>query len=493
MSRIILLLNLLLILVTCSCDQVTHHRYGPIPKPNIVIILADDLGYGSVGAYGAAQNVVKTPSIDKLAGEGRIFTNAYTPSSVCSPTRYGLLTGRYDWRTGKEYGVLNVHSSLHIPPDRPTLGSLMKEAGYATAAIGKWHLGYQDTRTDYYQPLTPGPLDLGFDYHWGVPTNHGDIAGVWIENEQVFGMVDRMEDLPPVERHPEVNWNGREMLGIPAPYRTDSFEMSVLTQKAVEWIHARSERKPFFLYFAQSAIHAPHITSPEFEGTSGGGVYGDFIQELDASVGAILQALDSSGFSENTLVLFTSDNGGHPAGGREAIDAGLKINGDLRGTKLTVWEGGFKVPYILRWPGQIPAGTTSDEIISLVDTYCTLSSLLGEDLPDREMAAEDSYDVLPAWMGEEYEGPLRGGVVLTSFEGITALRKGKWKYIEGKVPDPDPNWLTGKRLEEVNEMLFDLESDPSEQQNLLTDFPDITDKMKTLLSRIRTRGYSRDQ
>ncbi len=460
--------------------------------PNIVIILADDLGYGSVGVYGAHQDVVRTPHIDRLAEEGRLFTNAYTPSSVCSPTRYGLLTGRYDWRTDMEYGVCGPKSPLHIQMDRQTLASLLKKAGYNTAAIGKWHLGYQEEKTDYYKPLSPGPLDLGFDYHWGIPTNHGDIVGAWVENDHVFGMVAKMDDLPPEQRQPENNWQGSKMLGIPAPYRTDSMEMSVITRKAVEWICDQSTDKPFFLYFPQSAIHSPHITSPVFEGTSGGGAYGDFIQELDFSVGEILKALDDCGFSENTLVLFTSDNGGHPAGGDEAIAAGLKINGDLRGTKLTIWEGGFKVPYIVRWPWQIPSGTSCDEMISLVDTYASLSALIGAELPDKKTAAEDSYNVLPAWLDQKFESPLRENMVLTSFEGITALRKGNWKYVEGHVPDPDPNWLFGPRLEEVNEMLFNLSEDPGEQHNVLNDYPEITREMKSLLSRIRTQGYSRN-
>lgn len=460
--------------------------------PNIVVILADDLGYGSVGVYGANQNVILTPSIDRLAEEGRMFTNAYTPSSVCSPTRYGLLTGRYDWRTGKLYGVEGIRSKLHISTDRPTLGTLLKNAGYNTAAIGKWHLGYQNDRTDYYKPISPGPLDLGFDYHWGVPTNHGDLTGVWIENDSVYGMVEKMEDLPPEQRQPEFSWNGKEMLGIPAPYRTDSFEMAMITQKAVDWIHAQSDKKPFFLYYAQSAIHSPHITHPDFVGSSGGGPYGDFIQELDFLVGELLEAIDSAGFRDNTLVLFTSDNGGHSSGAKEAVDAGLKINGDLRGLKLQVWEGGFKVPYIVRWPGFIPSGTRCDEMISLVDTYSTLSALLGEELPDKEVAAGDSYNVLHAWMGQEFISPLRESTVLTSHEGITSLRKGKWKYVEGYVPDPNPVWLVGSRLEEANEMLFDLSVDPGEQNSVLSEYPEIAEEMKTILSQVRSQGYSRE-
>jgi arylsulfatase A len=460
--------------------------------PNIVIILADDLGYGSVGAYGAKQDVVQTPSIDRLAEEGRLFTNAYTPSSVCSPTRYGLLTGRYDWRTGMEYGVCRAYSPLHIRKDRQTIASMLKDVGYTTAAIGKWHLGYQKRTPNYYKALSPGPLDLGFDYHWGVPVNHGDNIGAWVENDHIFGMVDKMEDLPEEQRQPKYNWNGEKMLGIPAPYRTDSMEMTVITRKAVNWIGEQSAEQPFFLYFAQSAIHAPHITSPKFKGSSGGGVYGDFIQELDFSVGEIMKALDEGGFSENTLVLFTSDNGGHPSGGDEAIEAGLKINGDLRGTKLSIWEGGFKVPYILRWPGHIAARTKCREVVSLVDTYASLSALVGAKLPLKKKAAEDSYNVLPAWMDQDYEGPLRENMVMTSYEGITALRKGEWKYVDGIVPDPDPSWLFGKRLEEVNEMLFNLSEDPSEQHNVLLEYPEITEEMRALLSRLRAQGYSRN-
>ena len=389
--------------------------------------------------------------------------------------------------------MLGVRSGLHIQQKRPTLASMLKNAGYNTAAIGKWHLGYQEGNTDYYKPLSPGPQEIGFDYHWGVPSNHGDITGVWIENKNVFGLVEKMEDLPLEQRQPEFNWKGLKMLGIPAPYRKDSMEMSVITKKAVDWIHNQSDKKPFFLYFAQTAIHVPLKTSPAFVGSSAGGAYGDFIQELDHSVGEILKALDDKGFSENTLVLFTSDNGGHPAGAQQAVNAGLQINGKLRGTKLTIWDGGFKVPYIVHWPGRIPAGTKSGALVSLVDTYTTIATLIGEPLPDKDTGAGDSFNVLPAWMAEPFVQPLRKSIVLTSFEGITALRWGKWKYVEGIVADPDPQALTGKRLEEANEMLYSLGNDPNEKNDVLNNHPRVVDEMKSIISRIRKQGHSQDR
>ncbi|MDE0101032.1 MAG: sulfatase-like hydrolase/transferase [Bryobacterales bacterium] len=272
--------------------------------PNIVIILSDDLGYGSINSYGASERYVRTPSIDRLSDEGRRFTDANTTSSVCTPTRYSLLTGRYCWRTSLRHGVLGITAPLHIETSRPTIASLLKSAGYRTAAIGKWHLGYGTGRTDFTKPLDPGPLEVGFDYHFGVPQNHGDATGVYVRNRATVGL--RSSRVEPFGQTPY----GRQFLGFDAPHRVDENVMGELTTEAVKWLRRQDPETPFFLYFAPVAIHFPYTPSEETKGGSGVGLYGDWIHELDLSVGRIASALDELGLAGDTLLIFTSDNGG---------------------------------------------------------------------------------------------------------------------------------------------------------------------------------------
>ena len=294
------------------------------------------------------------------------------------------------------------------------------------------NLGYQNTnQTDYTKALTPGPMDIGFDYHWGVPNNNGDISGVWVEDAHTFGLEKTMEAVAPERRQPETNWQGRKMLGIPAPFRADTETTTVINQRIDKWIDAQSKEKPFFLYYPMPAIHAPISPSDEFVGTSNGGPYGDFIQEMDASVASVLKALERNNFTENTIVIFTSDNGGHPAGGKEAIKAGLKINGDLRGTKLTVFDGGFKVPLIVKWPGKIEKQSSSNELVNLVDIYATLMEIVHKEMAHPKKEAGDSYSFYPALIGDPKQS-IRDNMIYASFEGIVALQVDGWKYIEGK-------------------------------------------------------------
>ena len=370
--------------------------------PNIVIILADDLGYGSLNSYGAQESYIRTPNIDRLAKEGRRFTDANSPSSVCSPTRYGLLTGRYDWRTDAKHGVLNTTDPLHIDTSRSTIASLLKGAGYRTAAIGKWHLGYGKGRADFTQPLTPGPLDIGFDYHFAVPQNHGDASGIYVRNREVVGL--RSNRRLSVGKSPY----GRDYIGIDAPQRVDENVMDELTKEAVHWLQQQSNDSPFFLYFAPVAIHFPFTPSTETKGTSGCGLYGDWIHELDLSVGRLLDALDQMDVTKDTLVIFTSDNGGvlMTEGDRpeaEAFRAGLRCNGKWRGRKHSIYEGGFRVPFLVRWPGTVPVGTSCDETINLVDLYATVASVIGQDVPADKAVAEDSFNALPAFLGHPVE------------------------------------------------------------------------------------------
>ncbi len=481
--------------VFCFVAFSVSSGYAQEKLPNIVIILADDLGYGSTGIYGANTSVLETPAIDKLAKDGRKFMNAYTPSSVCSPTRYGLLTGQYQWQEGKRYGVSGVKSALTLNLERPTIASRLKALGYNTAAIGKWHLGYQSKNpTDYTKPLTPGPLDLGFDYHWGVPSNNGDISGIWVENNHTYGLVDSMDDLPPQQRQPKVNWKGKPMIGIPAPYRANTETTSILNRRIDEWIDSQSADKPFFLYYPMPAIHAPITPSQPFVGASNGGVYSDYIMELDASVGSVLDALERNNFTDDTIVIFTSDNGGHPAGAKDAIDAGLKINGDFRGTKLTVFDGGFRVPFIVKWPDRIKTGSTSKELVNLVDIYATVLDVVNQDMQDPLDEAGDSYSFYPALFGAP-EKPIRDNMIYTSFEGIVAFQVGDWKYIEGIIADPNPPFIKGnnhpRRLAEAHEQLYNLKVDPNETNDLIDVNVEKVKEMKQLLKKIRSQKYSR--
>jgi len=463
-------------------------------SPNVVLILADDLGWGSAGCYGADPALVRTPNIDRLAKEGRRFTDANTTSSVCSPTRYSTLTGRYCWRTSLEHQVLGVFSPLHIEPDRLNLASLLKKHGYRTAAVGKWHLGYgAEGRTDYTQPLRPGPAEIGFDYHFGVPSNHGDVTGVYVENDRVVGL--RSARLTPRDEAGR-NFKDRPFLGLDAPHRVDEDVMPVVTDKAVAWLEKQQPGTPFFLYFTPVAVHNPVTPSDKTRDTSKAGPYGDWIHELDLSVGRVLDTLDRKQLAGDTLVLFTSDNGGvykpHIESEQtDAFNAGLKVNGPFRGGKHSVFEGGFRVPLLARWPGKVPAETVCDEMLSLTDLLATVAALVGETLPPRERAAEDSYNMLPALLGQAYAGPLRPDMIVHSADGNFAIRQGPWKWIEGKCHPATKKGVLRVRAEEFTPQLYHLEDDRSEKRDALDENAAVAERLRAALDRYREQGYSR--
>ncbi len=463
------------------------HARDADQHPNIVIILSDDLGYGSLNTYGASEQHIRTPSIDRLAREGRRFIDANTTSSVCTPTRYSLLTGRYCWRTSLRHGVLGITSPLHIESSRPTIASLLKSVGYRTAAIGKWHLGYGTGRTDYTKQLDPGPLDIGFDYHFGVPQNHGDATGIYVRNRETVGL--RSSHVEQFGKTPY----GRQFLGFDAPHRVDEDVMGELTTEAVEWLGKQEPDTPFFLYFAPVAIHFPYTPSEETKGASGVGVYGDWIHELDLSVGRVVRALDQLGLADDTLVIFTSDNGGVllTEGDRPeaaAYRAGLHVNGQWRGRKHSIYEGGFRVPFIVRWPGRVAAHTVSEETISLVDMFATLAAVTGKSLPPADEGAEDSSNVLPAFLGEASSSPLRPAIILHSVDGNFAIRQGPWKYVEGNASS------TVRRVSrpgELGRQLYNLGDDPAEQENRIEAYPEIGERLAKLLETHRNQGHSR--
>ncbi|MEW4486495.1 sulfatase-like hydrolase/transferase [Thalassoglobus sp. JC818] len=454
--------------------------------PNIVIILADDLGHGSLNSYGADESLIRTPNIDRLAKQGRRFTDANTPSSVCSPTRYGLLTGRYDWRTNQKHGVVNTTDPLHIETSRSTIASLLKSFGYRTAAIGKWHLGYGITKADFTKQLSPGPLDLGFDYHFAVPQNHGDASGVYVRNRQVVGL--RSDQTIDAGESPY----GRDFMGIDAPQRVDENVMDELTTDAVNWLGEQNPETPFFLYFAPVAIHFPYTPSEETQGSSGTGLYGDWIHELDMSIGRILDTIEQMNATEETLVIFTSDNGGVlvTEGDRpeaEAYRAGLNCNGDWRGRKHSIYEGGFRVPFLVRWPGHVQAGSICNETVSLVDMYATFSAIIGQPIPANEAVAEDSFNVLPAILGTPHTEPLRPSMIVHSPNGNFAIRSGQWKYVEGQ---PSPTLKRVPRKDELHAQLYNLQDDPSEKNNVIDEHPKIAKQLAEHLNQQRTDGRS---
>ncbi|MCA9063644.1 MAG: arylsulfatase, partial [Planctomycetaceae bacterium] len=493
---------------------------GPVSaeQPNIVVILADDYGYGSAGCYGADPSLVQTPGIDRLAAEGRRFLDANTTSSVCSPTRYSLLTGRYCWRTSLTHEVLSTFSPLHIEPSRLNLASLLKKHGYATAAVGKWHLGYGTTddsprwRTDYTAELSPGPLDIGFDYHFSVPSNHGDLTGVYVENRFVYGLrsgripegmkipgpVPDSDDFQPVyeAQDTEGGRGGDRILPLDAPRRKNQRVMKVLTDKATDWLQQQTSDKPFFLYFTPVAVHNPVTPDSDIAGQSDAGLYGDWIHELDRSVGRILRTLDEMKVSDNTLVIFTSDNGGVFKPEREMLQteayrAGLRVNGTLRGGKHDVWEGGFKVPFIVRWPGRAAPGSVSSEMVSLVDILATAAEIVEEPLPDVMTAAEDSRSFLPAIYGDP-QTPVRDDLIVHSAPGVFAIRRGPWKWIEGIPSENIKPGVRKTQADQFRSQLYNTVADPSETTDVSARHPEVVHELTALLNRYRYGGYSRE-
>ena len=486
-------------------------RTKPTRLPNVVLINADDLGYGDLGCYGATK--VKTPHIDRLAAQGRRFTDAHSASAVCTPSRYALLTGRYPFRHPKLWGPVMLRSPLVIETDRLTLGAIMKQAGYATACIGKWHLGFGlKTPTNWNTRLKPGPCELGFDYYFGVPVVNSHPPFVYVENHRVVGLTadDPMVYGKPAATKPwpekmGLNWIGGARAAHKA-YQDDKVG-TTLTGKAVTWIEQHKDR-PFFLYLATTNIHHPFTPAPRFNGTSGCGRYGDFIHELDWIVGQVLATLDKAKVAHNTLVIFTSDNGGMlNQGGQAAWKAGHHMNSDLLGFKFDAWEGGHRVPFIARWPGRIPAGTTSDQLLCNVDIPATLAALVGHTL--RPQDAPDSFNMLPALTGTP-QGPIRDHLVISPRSPRhIAVRKGKWIYISAKggggfggrkigdhaLGGPAAHALTGQVNSDIANarlkkdappaQLYDLEEDRSEKTNLYRRHPDVVRQMQALLAKCR--------
>jgi arylsulfatase A len=460
-------------------------------RPNVVVILSDDFGYGSAACLGATG--LRTPHLDRLAREGRRFTHAYAPGSVCSPTRYGLMTGRYYWRTSVKDGeVLPGNAPLHIETDRLTLASLCHSQGYRTAAFGKWHLGMSaEMLTDWSGSLKPGPLEIGFDHFFGMGANPWNGPHSFIEDHRVLGRVPGQPITITAGRE-----NGKTR-GIEQPFAYDQIT-ATLTDKAVAWI-GQSSDQPFFLYFAHTAVHRPVAPNPKFTG-SPFGIYGDFIEELDGSVGRVLDALDQRRLTDNTLVIFTSDNGGVIANTAEhavAQQAGLKVNGALRGGKHDIWEGGFREPFLVRWPQHVPAGTVSEQVICLTDLLATLAGIL--QVPLRAGQAQDSFDIFRAFTEAAPGPPVRDHVILQAADATYAIRAGDWKliertdapHIEHRNQAAAAKSAKKKKAAPQRDELFQLTSDPAEARNVMTGNEAQAARLKKLLVQSRERGFTR--
>ncbi|WP_394793432.1 arylsulfatase [Armatimonas sp.] len=466
----------LLVLLPFVSPCLAGARGQAVEKPNIVYILADDLGYGDVQCLNPSRGKIKTPELDKLAAQGMIFTDAHGGSSVCTPTRYGLLTGRYAWRTHLQSGVLDgTDDPPLIAAGRLTVPAFLKQQGYTTAAIGKWHLGFTSTLPEGVTAsaqkkaglpagarILDGPTTRGFDYFWGC-SNARTMSGL-IENDKVI------ENIQPPTMLPR------------------------LGQQAVRYVneHAGAAKagKPFFLYVPLTSPHTPIVPTKEWKGKSGLGDYGDFVMQTDAVVGDILAALEKNGLAKNTLVVFTSDNGCSPAAGTEKLEAqGHFASAQYRGYKADIWDGGHRVPFLVRWPGKVKPGSHSAQLICHTDLMATCAELLGVTLP--ETAAEDSISWLPVLRGSGKGAP-RESIVHHSIHGKFAIRQGNWKLAlcsgSGGWSKPGDPEATKSGLPAVQ--LYDLGNDIAETKNLAAERPEVVERLTKLLERMVAEGRS---
>jgi arylsulfatase A len=451
-------------------------------NPNIIFIMADDMGIGDTTVYNP-RSKIPTPHMEKLAAQGVVFTDAHSPSSMCTPTRYALLTGRYCWRTWLWRGVYGGYNRPLIKKGRMTIASLLKQNGYSTACVGKWHLGmnwglkegrtadedgdYGQFNIDFAKPIKEGPLQRGFDYFFGTSgCTTDDPPMCFIENDRTVGIPSEICPVDPANED-------RELLMVPG-WRHEDADIE-FTKKTVEFIekHVKNNSKsPFFVYFPLSVPHIPWFPPDMVKGKSGAGARGDQVVLADWSLGQIMDALDRLNISGNTLLIFTSDNGP-----RKGVN-GHESSWHYRGEKGDLWEGGHLMPFIARWPEKMKAGTTCDELTCFTDMMATFAAIVGADLPDD--AGEDSFNILPAMLGEKQDKPIRHSLV--HHNGQLAIRQGDWKLIAG---------IRGNGTERGRKALFNLKADPDEKNNLLKERPEIVERLTKLLTKQMEQGYSR--
>lgn len=469
------------------------------PPPNILYILADDMGVGDVSALNP-KSIWQTPNIDRLAREGRVFTDAHSSSGVCTPTRYTLLTGRYSWRSKLKQGVLQGYSPSLLEPGRLTLPGFLRTQGYATAMFGKWHLGLDWARTgakpeevDFAQPVGGGPTAHGFDRFFGISASLDMPPYVWIANDRITAAPDRRVDDSPAPRL----WRAGP---IGADFRMEDVQPR-LVEKTTEYLAERAntrDGKPFFVYLALAAPHTPTLATKAFEGKTPA-PYGDFVLQIDADVGRLLDALEQHGLAKNTLVIFTTDNGYAPAGNIPRLqNFGHDSSAGFRGAKSDVFEGGHRVPFIVRWPGVTPAESRSDALIGQLDFFATCAELFGVKLP--ENAAEDSISMLALLRGQPANAHARATLVNHSANGDFAIREGNWKLLlcpgsgGWSPPTRSPSPWTQAKPDDFTGLppfqLYDLATDPAEKNNLLVLRPEIVQRLGRTLRTIIERGRS---
>ncbi len=439
---------------------VLHAGEPPRQLPNIVVILADDLGYGDVQALNPRRGKIPTPHMDSLARQGMTFTDAHSGSSVCTPTRYGLLTGRYAWRTRLQRGVLDDYVDPLVAADRMTLPGLLRQSGYHTACVGKWHLGFTVDRpamrgkfngAPIGAKTTDGPVTRGFDLFFGF--HHARMMKSLFENDRVTRYVEPVDML------------------------------ATLARRSVEYIRDRAATgKPFFLYLPLSSPHTPIVPSRDWQGKSGLGDYADFVMETDWAVGEVLTALEKAGVAATTLVVATSDNGCSPAAKVAELEKqGHFPSGEFRGYKSDIWEGGHRVPLLARWPGKVKAGSTSAQLVCLTDLLATAADLVGVRLPDN--AAEDSFSIMPDLVGTGHSS--RTSVVHHSIKGRFAIREGASKLC---LCQDSGGWSKGGS--DAPAQLYDLRNELGERSNLHSTKPDEVLRLTALLDRIVSDGRS---
>jgi len=467
-------------------------------QPNIIVILADDLGSGDLSSLNSASKI-QTPSLDRIANEGIHFTDAHSNSAVCTPTRYGLLTGRYAFRTHLKKGVTWGYSPALIEEGRTTVASFLKQQGYHTGIVGKWHLGLNwqakdtskpineisnsdkfpkglDTNVDFSKAVQGGPNDLGFDYSYIIPASLDMSPYGYLENQKMIELPTAYTSGKSQKKDGRgIFWRAGEV--------QPSFDfhqvMPTFTAKAVDYIKERKEGdKPFFLYFPMSAPHTPWL--PTKEGVSQAGRYGDFVGDVDRSVDAILKVLDETGLADDTLIIFTSDNGSN---WRESDKetTGHYANANYKGQKADIYEGGHRVPFIARWPGNIKKASQSDQVLITTDLLATVAGILNKPLP--EGAGEDSYNMWPAFTNPELVESIHDYSIHHSLDGVFSIRQGKWKYTPhlGSGGFTAPQTITPKAGQVIG-TLYDMEKDPQETTNLYNDNPDVVKALKALLA-----------
>ena len=461
-------------------------------RPNIVILYADDMGVADV-SYGNPKAKIQTPHLDKLASQGMTFTDGHSSSGICTPSRFALLTGQHHWR--RFHGIVGAFGGTVFEPDDFTIAKMFKQKGYSTGCFGKWHLGWNfdairkpgakkgDPRAESYdwtKRFPDGPLDQGFDYYFGDGTINFP-PYCWIEG-------DRFVTTPtkPVIKSRPLAGSGSFRPG-PMAESWNPFDiLPTITQKTVEWIAKQKKEQPLFAYLAFNSPHYPIVPNKEYHGKSKAGYYGDFVIETDGMVGKVMQALQEHGFSDNTLVIFSADNGAETHAFERLEKFDQWSSGKYRGLKRDIYEGGHRVPFIVKWPGRVKKGVRSDEVVSQVDLASTFAKII--DYPLAKTEAIDSYNLLPVLAGKKYSKPLRVATVQNTSAKKFALRQGDWVLINaptGAAKKEQQDYLNHFGLEpygkENQGLLFNLKNDPRQSNNLYSQYPSKVKKMRALL------------